>query len=116
MGKACQGYIPRILLLKADLAKKRIKYMKYKMDKKIQMESKALQIKSVWKAKIEYIISNTTPIMELTEMIKMNMSTCLHIHSEQWIILCIRHAKVWWNSVIIQRQMVLMMPYMGETT
>ena len=31
--KACKGYIPRVLMLKADLAKKCIKYMKYKMDK-----------------------------------------------------------------------------------
>ena len=58
----------------------------------------------------------TASMKEMTAVIKMNLSTCLHIHSEQLIILCTGHAKVWLNSVITQEKTVSMMPYMGGTT
>ena len=97
--------------------KKSDKFMKYKMNKESCRSSPEHYRSNLYgRQKLNISFQKTASIKELAAVIQMNMSTCLHIHSEQGIILCIGHVKVWLNSIITQEQMVLMMPYMVETT
>jgi len=115
--RACQGYIHRVFLLKADLEKKSDKFMKCKMNKESCRSSPERYRSNLYgRQKLNISFQKTASIKEMTAVIKMNLSTCLHIHSEQLIILCTGHAKVWLNSVITQEKTVSMMPYMGGTT
>ena len=57
--EVCQCYILPALPSKSDLGRKSDRFMDSKMNKKVQINLRALQVKSVWKAKIEHIISKS---------------------------------------------------------
>ena len=67
---------------------------------KRQIDYMALEMKSACKAKIEHIVTRAHGSEEVNRDENGVMSTCLHIHSEQLITLCISVVLVYQNSVI----------------